>query len=421
MTKFFKSMTTIAVQWARGTIKLKVRLSQEIDSVIEELSKITGLRPDQMELYYDCKFTNRISRNISLVKAKIKNRTMLYMDVVNSAEIPSNVKFGEQLEKQDVGVDIMGDDVSPEEREAILARARAFGPRVVTTEMMNVRDRGIPHFGTKEMSSVFAIRIPQSKILDPFFRAAYQNGYKTHRVMFLFGRVEKYTGKVTVHCSLEPQQKNFVDHFQILEEFDMNLVRRIAQAFGMDCVGMAISCEKFDNDHPITEYMIKLAAKYQAEISEHFTTIIATANSAEAFQVNDAAVKSYQKDLFDQSTSPILLKFKEEVKLGTKRSKEFDVNFALCTLRIRPARSHFPDVENFPSLSEYPSINDVKGYLNSTPYCPWWYRLFNFRLLVYLFCMKIIPESKIKEVVDQIIAKEQISKSVITQIENLTR
>ncbi|EAY09540.1 hypothetical protein TVAG_276130 [Trichomonas vaginalis G3] len=426
-------MVIIGIQWARGILKININRADTIQRILMQISEQIKVPADKLTLYYDSAMTSPMKKEYSYNRALASNpnkslasklNSLIYLKIDNGVQISNEFNSGVSFSNA-IGHSIMGSNATEEEKKKVIENANGFAKNAITVDMFRIADRSYPIFGVSSLTSTFAIRIPQNKILLPFQQKALMTGYKTHRIMFLFGRIDKYTGKVTVHCSCEPQQKNFVDHVEILEEFNMDLDRNIAHEFGMECVGMAISrpepTEKSeDYKHEMTEYMVRLAAKYQVEITEYFTTIVVTEKHAEPYQASDAAMKAYQQGLFLQSSSPTLLKFKSEVKLGTaKHLKELDSNYAVATLRIRNANSHFPDTEPFPPLSEYPSVMDVKKYFDDMQYCPMWYRLFNFNLLLYFCYERIIPESAIGDVIHQIIHKANINKSVVSNIDHL--
>lgn len=406
-------MVKIAVQWARGLVKLDISLTAQVRSVIKDISKLTKVDADKITLYLDQKFNNPIDPNKTVCVAKIRKGMILYM----KAEGPlPDVEFAKQCLPIDVHAHFLGDGKNAPELD--IKKAQEMGPRVVTSALFEHREKLKPHFDYQTESSCFAIRIGL-EALKRFQAIAFQANFPTHRIMFLFGRIDIYTGKVTVHCGMEPPQKNYADHVEISPDFDMKIPLAIAESFGMKCVGMAISHPNKDHKHPVTEYMVKLAAKYQNEFTEYFTTITITPTmqngvasvEVQGFQVNDATMKIEKEKIFEQSEDPYFIQFNQPVKFQAREYTKLDTNLALCAVRIRTAKSHFPS-NAFPSPNAFPSNVDLKQYFNDNQYCPEWYQLFDFNLLVYLVQLGVIPFGQIKDVVNEIIEKKAIEKNV---------
>jgi nuclear protein localization family protein 4 len=411
-------MVKIGVQWARGLIKLDISLTVKVKVLIEELSKRTKVDPKNITLYLDHKFTKPIDPNKTVCVAKIKKGMIIYMKV--DGEIPE-CECAQCCLPVDVHAHFLGDGKNVPTHD--IEKARLMGPRVVTSALFAHREKLKPQFYYQKESSCFALRLG-FEATKRFQNYAFQSGFVTHRIIFLFGRIDIYTGKVTVHCGMEPPQKNCPDHVEINPDFDMAIPLEIAKSFGMHCVGMAISHSNSDPKHPVTEYMVKLAAKYQNEFTEYFTTVIVTpimqngvaSVNSQGFQVNDAAMKIDKEGLFDQSDDPYFMKFKEPVKFYSREYSKLDVNLALCAVRIRETKSRFPS-NAFPSPSAFPSVVDVKKYFNDNQYCPTWYQLFDFNLLVYLVQNNAIPFGQVSTVVKQIIGKQPIEKNVLDNLQ----
>ena len=411
-------MVKIGVQWARGLIKLDTSLTVPVKRVIDELSKQTSVSSNNITLYLDQKFTQPIDPNKTVVTSKIKKGMIIYMKV--DGPLP-DVKFGESVIPIDVHSHFLGDSQNVPSLE--LKKAKEMGLRVVTPALFEHREKLKPHFTYQKESSCFAIRLGLEAI-NRFQKIAFQSNFVTHRLIFLFGRINIYTGKVTVHCGMEPPQKNFLDHVEIKPDFNMNVPLEIAKSFGMECVGMAISHKCESKNHPMTEYIVKMAAHYQNEFSEYFTTVIITPThqngvdsiEVQGFQVNDATMKIEKSGIFEESEDPNVLQFNTDVKFQNRPLRKLDTNLALCAVRIRSAKSHFPS-NAFPSPAAFPSSVDLKHYIDDNQYCPPWRQLFDFNLLVYLVSSGVIPSDKIKTVVDQIIGKKKIDKTVLSNLQ----
>ena len=411
-------MVKIAVQWARGLIKLDIALTLPVKKLIEEISKETTVDPKQITLYLDQKFTQPIDPTKVVVNAKIKKGMIIYMKV--DGPLP-DVKFGQSVLPLDVRAHFLGDQTNMPSLE--LQKAKEMGARVVTPALFEHREKLQPHFTYQKESSCFAIRLGLEAI-NRFQKIAFQDNFKNHRIIFLFGRINEITGKVTVHVGMEPPQKNYADHVEIDPNFKMENPLAIAHAFGMECVGMAISHPCSSKNHPMTEYMVKLAAHYQNEFTEYFTTVTVTPThqngvdsiEVQGFQVNDATMKIDKAGIFEQSQDPNMMQFNTEVKFQHRPVKQLDTNLALCAVRIRSAKSHFPS-NAFPSPSVHPTDVDLRQYINDNQYCPPWRQLFDFNLLVYLVQSNILPPMLINQVVKQIIDKKQIDKNVMSNLQ----
>ena len=417
-------MVKIAVQWARGLIKLEMPLSAKVSQLIEKVSQettvpantITILAPEPKTI---SKFTKQLDPNSTLANSKIKSGTLLYMQTTEK-NLP-DVKFGQSVLPVDVHAHFIEEDQKNVPKQMI-QKAKELGARVVTPALFEYREKTKPHFTYQKESSCFAIRIGLEAI-NRFQKIAFSSNFATHRLIFLFGRINEITGKITVHCGMEPPQKNFADHVEIDPNFNMDIPLQIAKAFGMNCIGMAISHNCASKNHPMTEYMVKLAAKYQNEFTEYFTTVTITPTShngvssleMQGFQVNDATMKVEKAGLFAQSEEPEFMAFNTDIKFQSKPHRKLDTNLALCAVRIRTAKSHFPS-NAFPSPSAMPTTQDLKEYFNDNQYCPPWRQLFDFNLLVYLVQIKVLAPMLIDTVVNQIIYKKPIEKTVMANL-----
>ena len=404
----------IGVVWARGTLRFDISVRETIISLLKMIGEKIQVDFKHLELYSDTGFTQKIDTKKNVQNARIRSGMLLYLKV--NAPLP-DVPCAQMTTPIESAKDFLaeGEQMTPEMR-----RIQAeFGPRAVSTAFFEHRDQLKPRIDFQDESSCYAFRIGKEAI-KRFQAIAFQEQFATHRIGFLFGRVNEVTGKVTVHCMCEPEQKNFPDHVEVSPEFDISVPVEIARCFGMQCVGMMIS-HQADEKFPMAPYMVQLAACYQNMFSEYFTTAVVTPRGddvvVEAFQVSDAAMKMDKEQYFVPSKKPNTIAFKEElVVCGVKRS-EADVNLFLCAVRVRQTHSKVP-CHTFPAPSEHPTMLDLKRHLEDNEYCPWWRKLFDFNLLVFLAVNDILNlESDIPKVVTAIIHKEEIPEGYMELIE----
>ena len=403
----------ICVNWARGALRLDVSMRTTIIELLKMISDAIKIDYKHLELFLDPSFEHKVDIRKNVLNAKIKTGKILYLKV--NASLPE-VSHSQMTTPIEVAKDYVaeGEKMTPEMRRF----QSEFGPRAVSVAFFEHRDSLKPRIEFQEESSCYAMRIGKEAIRR-FQAIAFQEQFATHRLAFLFGRVNRITGKVTVHCSLEPEQKNFPDHVEIEPEFDISVPLEVAEAFGMECVGMAIShqpSEKF----PMAPYMVQLAAYYQNLFSEYFTTVVVTPKDdnvvVEAFQVSDAAMKMDKGHYFVPCKKENTIAFKEELFVcGVKRS-EADVNLFLCAVRVRQTHSKIPG-HTFPSPSQHPRMMDLKQHLAENEYCPGWRKLFDFNLLVFLAFNEILSSSDIPIIVSAIIGKKEIPEGYMELIE----
>ena len=220
-----------------------------------------------------------------------------------------------------------------------------------------------------------------------------QNEFDTHRLIYLFGRVDEAKGKTTVHCGLEPPQKNYKDSVEVSPNFLMDAPIKIASFFGMRLVGMAVSHNGTDK-LPMPQYLINLAAEHQIKYGEYFTTLIVLPKGSSntevvAYQVTDAVVNLKKKGFIIQSKKENCIAFNEDVRVFGKKSRTCDCNLCLCAVRVRNVSSKISS-HDFPSPSAQPTIEDVQHYLKDNEYCPNWRKFFDFCFLVFIIMERIV-------------------------------
>lgn len=252
-----------------------------------------------------------------------------------------------------------------------------------------------------------------SPCLNNFINKSRKDNFKVHRIAFLFGRINKKTGQVTVHCSYEPPQSNNKNH--VYFNHDLNLPIKVAEMFNMECVGMAISRNSELNDKDqssenvnlLTRYVMTLAAEFQGVINQYFTTVIITPvdnnqESCQAYQVVDALVELRKNNLIsDNSLSSKCIGFTKLVKVGEKYCSECERESVSLIVGIKESLSKIP-VHDFPPASEYPTEKSLSHYIETHSYPPW-IQFFDFNLLCFLLENQVITEEEMKLLVNSII------------------
>ncbi|KAH0793781.1 nuclear protein localization 4 [Histomonas meleagridis] len=407
----------ISVQWARGCQHINnINLSDKVTTLIQGIATQLRLNPKNITLYYDQQCKKRIPQEGNVMNARLQDKQIIFLDYKGALPERPVAKMTTEI---DASKKYLAEGEEPTNEMKRIAKD--FGSRAVSVSFIEHKNNLKPNIDFQEESSCYAFRV-SSECIKRFQTIALQENFSTHRVIFLFGRINEITGKVTAHCSCEPPQVNKPDRFEVDATFDIDSVCQIASYFGMKCVGMAIS-HKPDAKFPMLEYMIKQAALYQNKFGEYFTTLIVTPIgqndiSVEAFQVSDAAMKLDKGDYFANSDNQHVVVFKEELTVCGFKRKEADVNLLLCAVRVRQTHSKFPSHE-FPSPQQEPTILDLKRYFVDHEYCPNWYALFDFNLLVFLKLNDILTLKNIQIVVNHILAKTEIPNAIMDVINNV--
>jgi hypothetical protein len=298
-----------------------------------------------------------------------------------------------------------------------------FGPRAVSMAHFEFRNAQKPNVDDQPESSCYAIRT-SGRIFRTFTALAIQGHFAGQRLALLFGRPKIVTGKVTVHCVLEPEQVNGPDRVDLAPTFDMNVPRTIADLFDMQCVGMAVS-RSYDDKIPVPPYLIERAAHFQLLFGEHFTTLIVMPDrntpghvTVEAFQVKDCAVKMAKDGYFAKTDDPKIIRFKEPLSVYGAQKTELrgdEVNLLLCAVRIRTKQSKIP-LHEFPSPASQPTPFDLGKFLADHEFCPTWYKLFDFNLLVYLATKCGIRSEQMATIVQSIRSKTEVPGHIMAAI-----
>lgn len=410
-----------AIRWARGVIRVDVNLGDQMMKVLQEICGKYKLDYRYCQLFYDELYTKPIPVNGSVQNARIKPMSFVFMKV--DTTIPDDIKFAQMTLSTNIGSQFLaeGEKMTPE-----MKRIQAeYGPRAVSAAFFEHKQSLKPKIEYQDESSCYAFRIGEEAI-KRFRIIAFQENFATHRITFLFGRINEVTGKITVHVSCEPQQVNEPNHVTISDSFDPTIPLQIAECFGMKCVGMAISHQP-NSKMPMTPYMVQLAAFYQNMYGEYFTTLVVTPQenneiSVEAFQVSDAAMQLDREQIwnpvdFTKETKEIT--FKEELFVYNSKKKSADVNLFLCAVRVRLTHSKFPS-HSFPCLSQNPTLIDLKKHLDENEFCPSWRQLFDFNLLVFIVANDIFTiEHDIPIIVNDIIQKQEIPSVYMEMIQNI--
>ena len=409
----------IAVRWPKGVIRLTIALSDQVTSIIRQISEKLDIDPRLIVIYYDEPLTKPIPTTGNIANARLSNGQFIYAKILTKLPDVPVATMTKPIDVHDKFLE-PGEEMSPQ-----LKRLRAdYGTRTVTPAFLEHRESLKPSITQQDESSCYAIRVGD-EAFKRFRLVALQTGFATHRICFLFGRINTITGKVTVHAGCEPQQSNFADHVEISPQFDPTIPLEIASQFGMQCVGMAISHQTVNN-RPMAPYMVRLAAQYQNLFGEYFTTIVVTPMgdgdvNVEAFQVTDAAMKLDMQSYFVDNDSPDDVYCKEPIKVFEKKVDHYDYKLLLVGVRIRGRKSKIP-FHSFPFPSNFPSLIDLKRHFEDNEFCPSWYKLFDFNLLIFLVNSNILSlENDIPQVISSIIAKEDVPDRIMTKITNAIR
>lgn len=396
----------IGIRWPKGTIRLEIEPNDGVKLLLKKISEKIQIEAKYLVLYHDEKLTDLIDISGSCMRAHIENGSFIFLKV-NSVlpEVPVATMTA-PVDAQEEYLD------SAKEIPANLKRIRQdYGTKTITPAFLEYKESLKPSITEQDDSSCFAIRIGEEP-LKLFQKEAVKSAFLTHRLAFLFGRINKISGKITVHCFLEPHQINQSDRVTLTEEFDPTICLAIARQFKMSLVGMAISHRPVNEKYPMTEYMIKMAAMYQNMFGEYFTTLIVMPTKegsieVDAFQVIDSAMKLESFDLFAESEDQTHILFKEPVKVLQKKLTKIDCNLLLCAVRIRQTKSRFLS-HSFPHPSTNPSIVNLNQYITDNLYSPPWYAMFDFNLLYFCVARQLIPLEEMLLVVDLIVLKEDI-------------
>ena len=410
----------IHVVWPLGSDVFDFSLSDKVSAIIEVIASRFGLDKAHVELYHDEKYTKKLDPTLSVLNNRIKRGAKFYLKY--TAKLPDReiCRMTTPINSADKFLD-KGEKMTSEMKNL----QKTWGPRAVNLSFFEHRNMKKPIVEDQPESSCYAFRVGKEAI-SRFQAIAFQENFKTHRICFLFGRINEITGKVTAHCSSEPEQVNAPDHVEVFPEFDIDTLCAVADAFGMKCVGMAIS-HPADEKFPMTQYMIQLASFYQNYFGEYFTTLVVMPMPGdennvviEAFQVKDAAMKMDEEQYFVPSDNPHEVKFKEDLVVYNMKRNSCDVNLLLCAVRVRQTHSKFYS-HTFPSPSQYPTFTDLKIYLHDKEYFPSWVQLFDFNLLVFLVLNAVISINEVAQIVCAILEKSDVPITIMDKIHKSTR
>lgn len=413
-------MVKILVRAPTGSKIFRIAFSDLVKDFTNQVAEAFHFEPDKTRLYLDHNLTKPVNDSGHILKAKIPD--------INKNPVVY-VKYTGKLPNSETCTLTSYSNAADEfigKEDAKTAEIQNFqslwGKRAVGANFFDIRKRKLPVIDLQTESSCYKIRIGE-EALKRFDAIAFNERFASHRVTFLFGRINKITGTVTVHCSCEPQQTNYPDHVEISPDFDISIPLLIADCFGMECVGIAIS-HLPDKSYPMTQYMVQLAAYYQNFFSEYFTTLVVTPNpddetalQMEAYQVSDGAMKLDQAQLFAPSDDPHKVFFTEEIlnSYENRKSTSCNVNILLTPVRIKKTESKFPSHE-FPSPSQYPTATDFIAYMKSKESSPTWLQLFDFNVLVFLSSENVINENDLPIVIDSIIKMKDIEPRILKSI-----
>jgi hypothetical protein len=412
-------MQTFHVSWPRGTIELELKPGAHTDQVYHDVAQKAKLAEDDFELYVDAEFRKLIPRQRQrFMNLRIKSGSTFYMKVL--------IDLPEEVVRQDAAAtDLNREYLGDKEKPTIGMRSvqDMYGSRAVGIAHFEHRNALRPRLGDQTCGSCYAVRVGQ-EVLKPLMTAAVRERFSVHRVIFLFGRIDVVPGKVTVHASYAPRCTCTAHDFTLANADELDLPSAVAKVLGMQVVGMAIS-RPYVKDLPMAPYMIQLAAHYQNVYSEYFVTLVVTQPteheppSAEAFQVADGAMKVDKLDLWAEPRQSNSLRFKEPILIHDGFKEEVVgsyLNLFLLALRLRTRPSRIP-LHVFPSLGADPGVPDLRNHLNDRPWCPNWYALFDFNLLIFLAHDETITMDQLAQIVAAITKMEEVPRPIWKKIE----
>jgi hypothetical protein len=412
----------IGVSWQRGTLHVDAELTESLSDLINRIAVTIKVHPRQITLFNDCLRQQKLPWG-TLASCGLTGKQVIFMKVDGTlpptpplTELPARPPSAPPVSARNY--------LGPNETELTSEMGRfqeMWGRRAISVGFMEHRDSFKAHIERQPESSCFAIRVGE-EALKRFQSLALHEEFRWHRLTFLFGRVTRLTGKITVHVACEPPQTNFPDRVEVSATPDLDTACSLARQFGMECVGMAVSHQP-DAKYPMTSYMVQLAAHYQNRFGEYFTTLVVSPTghndvSIEAFQVSDETLRLEREAWIVPGPKPTELNFRDEVFVCGCRKKTADVNLCLCAVRVRLTHSKFPN-HNFPSPSQSPTLLDLKMHLRDNEFCPNWYQLFDFNLLLFLQTKGIFSASEIEgEIIPNLLAQEDIPQPLMAKIEH---
>ena len=226
----------ILVNTPIGSHVFDVTLYDKVEDFVKMIAAHFKLNPQGIVLYNDHNFTQIIKIEGTIINAKI-NKTTRVVFIKYNGELPK-VKLCQQTDNPNAVLDYLDPNEKP--TTEMKNFQNQWGQRAVGLNFIDHQLSKKPVVEHQAESSCYAIRVAEEAI-KRFRNIAFSENFMTHRIAFLYGRVNKITGKITVHCSCEPEQTNAADHVVVSDDFDLTLPTLIADNFGMECVGMAIS------------------------------------------------------------------------------------------------------------------------------------------------------------------------------------
>lgn len=413
----------IEIRWPRGSFRITVDETDKLYLLREKISQKIQVKPENIIIKTPKNIQTTTSSSLKLTVASSGITDHSIIDVFVKEKLPDTpiCKMGIPVNYQEQYYQ------SNEKDDFFLKKIQSlYGPRVVTTSLIEHFDNLKPQINYQEESSTYAIRVSEESLSR--FRVLSGN-FSVHMLIFLFGRINKISGKVTVHTSIAPQQINYADHVEIDPSYFQleKIVLSIAKELGMECVGMAVShpCKK---NYPIPPYLARMMAKFQNLFGEYFTTLSchpdennSNVQVFEAFQVSDAAMKIDARGYFlDKDPSPTEVGLTEPLKVDSIKKSQFDVNWLLVSTRVRYTKSKIP-LHSFPWPNSHPTLLDLKNHLDENNYCPLWYTLFDFSLLIFLESSLILNKDQMKILIRSILTMNEIIPSITDAINKAAR
>ena len=185
----------LGVRWERGSFRIKVKLKNKCSSIVDEISNHLKIPKEQILIYSDHQCKKSISMTRTIEDTGIKDHSFIYVHISGTLPETPICQSGMPSNYQDQYLE--GDQSDPFKVQRMKL---GLPPRTITLSFLEHRNQLKPQINIQEESSTYAIRISE-EALDRFRTVS---DFSVHCLLFLFGRINEITGKVTVHTSLAP-------------------------------------------------------------------------------------------------------------------------------------------------------------------------------------------------------------------------
>mmetsp|Transcript_15404 Transcript_15404/g.25445 ORF Transcript_15404/g.25445 Transcript_15404/m.25445 type:complete len:576 (-) Transcript_15404:27-1754(-) len=264
-------------------------------------------------------------------------------------------------------------------------KCRNHGPHGSCIECLMVEEARKPKIKSQEYANVKAVSIDYSSA-NAFQQYLQSQGFSQRRVGYLYGTTDK-DKTVKVEAIYEPPQRGTKEKFELLEDKEAQRVEQLAALLGYKPVGWIFSHPK--RDYSMSNDEVLKAAELQAKYGNEFVTLVLFENkegmySFEAFQLSDQCTQLYKDGALLPSDNPKTTRTSVPVIVERADTLSVDNHLWIVTLPIKDhvgmLGSEFP-IEN---RSAPVRASDLKVHLMRNHNKPYWQRLADFHLLLYL-------------------------------------